>query len=193
LINKIITRTTHLALAVAIIVTCWVASAWGAEGFEFTRETYDLMMRWVNFIILAALIIKYARRPIANFLKEKRDEVAKAIEKLETQKQAAKDQLLEYQSQLTASENQMARIKQKIIAEGEQRKAELIADAQNSSRIMMETAQLRISHMLRETHGRIRTELIDTAAEIASAKLSEMITAEDNDKLIHQWIDAAQG
>jgi len=87
----------------------------------------------------------------------------------------------------------MARIKQKIIAEGEQRKAELIADAQNSSRIMMETAQLRISHMLRETHGRIRTELIDTAAEIASAKLSEMITAEDNDKLIHQWIDAAQG
>jgi F-type H+-transporting ATPase subunit b len=192
LINKIIIRSTHLALAVAIIMTCWVASAWGAEKFEFTRETYDLMMRWVNFIILAALIIKYARRPIANFLKEKRDEVAKSIEKLETQKQTAKDQLLQYQNQLTASENQLAQIKQKIIAEGEQLKAKLIADAQTDSRILMETAQLRISHMIRETHGRIRTELIDTAAEIALAKLSETITAADNDKLIHQWMDAAQ-
>jgi F-type H+-transporting ATPase subunit b len=150
------------------------------------------MMRWVNFIILAALIIKYARRPIANFLKEKRDEVAKSIEKLETQKQTAKDQLLQYQNQLTASENQLAQIKQKIIAEGEQLKAKLIADAQTDSRILMETAQLRISHMIRETHGRIRTELIDTAAEIALAKLSETITAADNDKLIHQWMDAAQ-
>ncbi len=192
MINKIIIRTAHLALAVAIIMTCWVASAWGAEQFEFTRETYDLMMRWVNFIILAALIIKYARRPIANFLKEKRDEVAKSIEKLETQKQTAKDQLLQYQNQLTASENQLAQIKQKIIAEGEKRKAEIIANAQTDSRILMETAQLRISHMIRETHGRIRTELIDTAAEIALNKLSEIITAEDRDKLIHQWMDAAQ-
>ena len=138
------------------------------------------------------LIIKYARRPIANFLKDKKDEVAKAIEKLESQKQAAKNQLLVYKKQLAASEDQLAQIKQKIIAEGEARKAQLIADAQTDSRIMMETAQLRIDHMIRETHGHIRSELIDTASEIALTKLSAMITSEDHDNLIHQWMDAVQ-
>jgi F-type H+-transporting ATPase subunit b len=189
--TKSIIHMIFPAIIFSTILTFWVTCAWAAD-FEFTRETYDLMMRWVNFIILAALIIKYARRPIANFLKEKKDDVAKAIEKLERQKQAAKDQLLVYQKQLTASENQLAQIKQKIIAEGEARKAELIAGAQNDSRVMMETAQLRIDHMIRETHGQIKSELIDSAAEIALTKLSAMITTEDHDSLIHQWMDAVQ-
>ena len=189
--TKPVIHAIHVVLIFSIILTSWVTCAWAAD-FEFTRETYDLMMRWVNFIILAALIIKYARRPIANFLKEKKDEVAKAIEKLESQKQAAKNQLLVYKKQLAASEDQLAQIKQKIIAEGEARKAQLIAGAQTDSRIMIETAQLRIDHMIRETHGRIRSELIDTATEIALTKLSKMITTEDHDNLIHQWMDAVQ-
>ena len=189
--TKPVIHAIHVVLIFSIILTSWVTCAWAAD-FEFTRETYDLMMRWVNFIILAALIIKYARRPIANFLSERKDDVAKAIDKLESQKQDAKDKLLVYKKQLTASENQLAQIKEKIIAEGETRKAQLIADAQTDSRIMMETAQLRIDHMIRETHGHIRSELIDTASEIALTKLSAMITSEDHDNLIHQWMDAVQ-
>ena len=187
-----ILRAVQTFLAAAILLTCWAASAWAAEQFEFTRETYDLLMRWVNFIILAVLIIKYARRPIANFLKERKDEVARTIENLENQKQAANEELLGYQKQLTASEGRLEDIKQKIIAEGEARKAEIIADAQNDSRIMLEAAQFRIEHMIHDTKQHIKSTLVDTAAEIALAKISAMITPEDQDNLIRQWIDAAQ-
>lgn len=188
----LIIRAVQLSLVISMILTCWVTSAWAADQFEFTREIYDLMMRWVNFIILAALIIKYARRPIANFLKDRQNDVAKAIEKLETQKEAANNQLQVYQKQLTASEDRLVGIKQKIIAEGEVRKAHIIATAQEESRIMLETAKLRIDHMIRETQGHIKSELIDTAAEIALTKLSSMMTTEDHDKLVRQWMDAVQ-
>jgi F-type H+-transporting ATPase subunit b len=173
-------------------LTLGVANAWAGNEFEFTRETYDLMMRWANFIILAVLIIKYARRPIANFLMEKKGEVAAAIERLETQKQATKEKLMECQRQLSASQDRLKEIQNLIVAEGETYKAQLIADARNDSRIMMATAQLRIDHMIRETHARIKSELIDTAAEIAMTKLPGMLTAEDHERLIRKWIAAAQ-
>ncbi len=175
-----------------MILTCWVANAWAADNFEFNRQTYDLMMRWLNFIILAALIIKYARRPIANFLTEKRDEVTIAIERLEAQKRAAKEKLLECRKKLAVSEERLVQIENKIVAEGEARKAQLIADAQNDSRIMMETARLRIAHQIRETHARIKSELIDTAAQTAIAKLPGLLTAEDQERLIRKWMEAAQ-
>ena len=192
MINRRIIRALNITLAFSAISLCWAASAWAAQEFEFTRETYDLLMRWVNFIILAALIIKYARRPIANFLKEKKEEVAVAIERLETQKQAAKDKLSACQSELSANEKHLELIKQKIIAEGETRKAELIAGAQNDSRIMMETAQLRIEHMVRESRGQIKSDLIDAATEIALSKIPDMLTEKDHDLFIHQWMDAVQ-
>lgn len=190
--KKSLNWTILTASAFGIALTCYATGAWAAEGSGFTRESYDLIMRWVNFIILATLIIKYARRPIADFLKGKKDEVAVAIRRLEEKKKAAKDKLLECQSQLTASEERLTQIKQKIIAEGEIRKAEIIAGAQTDSRILLETAQLRIDHMIRETHERIKSEMIDTATRIAFTKLPGMLTAEDHNRMIRKWMDAVQ-
>ena len=183
---------TRIGLAGLMFLLCCVANAWAADGYQFTRESYDLMMRWLNFIILATLIIKYARRPIANFLSEKKKEVATSIENLEARKKAVQDKLEEGRRQLTASEGRLASIKERIIAEGENRKAQIIADSQKESRIMLETAQLRISHQIRETQARLKSELIDSATQMTIAKLPGILTAADHDRLIRQWMDAVQ-
>ena len=190
--SKSMRSAVWLGTAVLLILSCWVANAWAAAGFEFTREIYDLIMRWVNFIILAALIIKYGRRPIANFLQEQKEGVATNIQKFETQKQAIQEKLQQSQKQLTASEERLELIKNRIIAEGEKRKEQLIADAHKESRMMIEMAKLRIAHQLREVHTHLKTELIDTAAQMAIAKLPDMLTAADQDRLVHQWVDAVQ-
>lgn len=189
--NSII-RPMKMALTVSIVLACWVTVVWAAEETGFTRETYDLLMRWLNFIILAGVIIKYARRPIANFLKEKKAEVAGTIEKLEARKKAATEKLLVCQNELTANQARLASIKDRLIAEGENRKAEIIADAQNESRLMLETAKLRIDHQIREMHALLKSELIDTATQMALTKLPGIVNTADHDRLIHQWLDAVQ-
>jgi F-type H+-transporting ATPase subunit b len=182
----------RVAWACIFTLTLWVVNAWAGDGFEFTRETYDLIMKWVNFLILAALIIKYARRPIANFLDNQKRAVATSISHLESQKQAAQEKLAEYQRQLTASQERLEEIQKRIVAEGEERKAQLIADAENDSRIMLDVTQLRIDHMLRETHSRIISELVDAAAQMALTQLPGLVTAEDQERMINMWLQAAQ-
>ena len=182
----------RVALACSLILTIWVANAWAGDGFEFTRETYDLIMKWVNFIILAVVIIKYASRPIANFLDDRKNEVATVISRLESKKQAAKEKLAEYQRRLTASKNRLEEIQNRIVAEGEARKAQLIAEAENDSRIMIDATRVRIDHMFRETQSRIASELVDAAAQIALTQLPSLITADDHERMIHNWLEAAQ-
>jgi F-type H+-transporting ATPase subunit b len=185
-------RVKWWGLAILMVAICWVTNAWAAEGSGFTRATWDEIWRWLNFIILFGVIIKYGRRPIASFLDKQKEDVAQSIKKLEDRKRDVQATLQESQQQLTASEERLASIKSKIISEGENRKAQLIADAQEESRIMLETAQLRIEHQIREMHSRVKAELVDAATQIALTKLPGLLTGEDEDRLIDQWMDAVQ-
>lgn len=170
----------------------WTADALAAESTGgFTRSDWDLIMRWVNFIILAAVIIKYASQPLSDFLKGRKEEVARTLERFETRKNEAKAKIAEGQQLLEASEERLAQIKERIVSEGERRKAEMIASAQQESRIMLETAQQKIEGQIRETYGRIKAELIDAATEHAMAKIPAALTAADHDNLVRLWIEAA--
>jgi F-type H+-transporting ATPase subunit b len=190
--DKAIGRVKWWGLAILLVAICWVTNAWAAEGSGFTRETWDEIWRWVNFIILFGVIIKFGRRPIVNFLDKQKADVAESIKKLEDRKLAVQETLQESERQLSASEERLELIKSKIISDGENRKAQLIADAQEESRVLLETAKLRVEHQIREMHSRVKAELIDAATQIAFTKLPGLMTVEDEDRLVNQWMDAVQ-
>jgi F-type H+-transporting ATPase subunit b len=185
-------RVKLWGLAILLIGICWVSNAWATEGSGFTRETWDIIWRWVNSIILFGVIIKFGRRPIVNFLDKQKEDVAQSIGKLEERKRAVEETLQESQKQLAASEERLATIKERIVADGESRKSQLIADAQEESRIMLQTAQVRIEQQIREMHSRVKAELIDAATQLALTKLPGLLTGEDEDRLFDQWMDAVQ-
>jgi F-type H+-transporting ATPase subunit b len=190
--SKSIGRVKLWGMAILLFAICWVTNAWAAEGSGFTRAMWDEIWRWVNFVILFGVIIKYGRRPILNFLDKQKEDVAQSINKLEERKRDVQETLQESQRQLTASEERLASIKDRIISEGENRKAKIIADAHEESRVLLDTAQLRIEHQIREMHMRVKAELIDTATQMALAKLPGTLTSEDEDRLVGQWMDAVQ-
>jgi F-type H+-transporting ATPase subunit b len=179
-------RNMHYIGIVSTIVVGWCAvagNAWASDSFEFTRHTYDLIMRYVNFAILAGFFIKYARRPIISFLKDKRAEVRQAIDDLEEKKRGIEKQILETQKELTMGQERLELVKDRIIADGQRRKDELIADARSESAVLLESTQHKIEALLRDASARIRGELIDMAAEI---------TLQDHDRWVQRWMEAAQ-
>jgi F-type H+-transporting ATPase subunit b len=191
--NESIGRVKWWGLAILLVAICWVSNAWAADGSGFTRETWDEIWRWLNFLILFGVIIKYARRPLLNFLDKQKEDVAQSIKKLEDRKRDVQETLQESQQRLTASEERLETIKSRIISEGESRKAQIIADAQEESRVLIESARLRIDHQIREMHTQVKAELIDSATQIALTKLPGLLTRADEDRLVGQWMEAVQG
>lgn len=189
----------------------WLGAVWAAEPGEtsqivydtmlsrgityikthYTRATWDDLMRWVNFFILAGLIFKYARTPMANFLQGRKAETARAIGRMEEKKREAEAKLRDGQAQLQNSRDRLERIKERIIAEGERRKAQMIADAKRESRIMLEAAKIRIEHQISDACQIIRAEMIETAADKALSKLPGMMTEKDHQRMVDLWMEEA--
>ena len=174
-----------------VILLC-AMEALAADSTGFTRSDWDMIMRWVNFIILAVLIIKYARKPLTDFLNTQSENVAALIDRYERQKKEAELKIQEGRRQLTESEQRLKIVEERIITEGERRKAAVIEAARSESRIMIEAAQGKIEGQLREAHGILRAEIIDLATEKALSKIVTVIKDEDQDRLVQQWLEAAR-
>lgn len=182
---------TILLISMAVALLCCV-EAFAADKTGFSRADWDLIMRWVNFIILAALIIKYARKPLTDFLSNKKNEVAQLLDRYENQKKEAETKILESQKLLAESEKRLKVVEERIISEGERRKGKAIESAREESRIMLETAQSKIEGQLRDAYGKLKAEIIDLATQKAMEKIPAVLTVEDHDRLVSQWMEAAR-
>jgi F-type H+-transporting ATPase subunit b len=164
----------------------------GINFINENRQTWDLIMRWVNFIILAVVIIKYARAPLMQFLKEKRAETSLTIKQMEEKKAEAELKIRDGQIQLKSSQDKLALIKERILAEGQKRKEKIIDEARQESRLMLTTAQVKIENQIRDAAEKIKVELIDMAVQRAEARLPQLLARQDHNRLIEQWMDAAR-
>jgi F-type H+-transporting ATPase subunit b len=172
-----------------VLLALAAPSVWAAEPGSFTREDWDSIMRYVNFAILAALVIKFARRPIANFLKDKKEEVGREILRLEQSKRQVESETREIQIQLDAGQQRLALIKEKIIAEGQNRREQLIAEAQEDARMLLERTRGKIESRIRDAHELLRGELVDMAADLAAVKLPAAVTPADHERQLRHWFD----
>ncbi len=195
--------------AALLIAGGWTAVSWGAETgstspavhdtylarvieylkTNYSRASWDLLMRWVNFLILVGVIVKYARAPVIAFLKGKRAETARAIEEIEGKKRLAEEKIKERQIELQASKDRLKLIQDRIISEGQRQKERMIDAAQQESRRMLETARAKIGGQIREAHKTLRSELIELATVKAMEKLPGMLTQEDHDQMVRLWME----
>ena len=178
-------------LIICLSVLALAPEALAADSGGDWRTTYDLVMRWVNFIILAAVIVKFGRRPLMDFLTGRKEEVAYELRRLEEEKEALLEKVGEMRQKIEDSESRYEQIKERIIAQGNNRKQAIIDDAQRESRILMETTKNHIENRLRTAKRTIRAEIIDMAVSRAMQELPAKVTAEDNSKLVEKLIERA--
>jgi F-type H+-transporting ATPase subunit b len=162
-----------------------------ADNGESWRTTYDMVMRWVNFIILVAVIVKFGRRPLMNFLTGRKEEIAYELRRLEEEKEAVLQKVGEMRREIQDSEARYERIRERIIAQGRNRKQAIIDEAHRESRVLMESANNHVSNRLRAAKRKIRAEIIDLALEKAMQDLPEKVTAQDHHKLVEKLIERA--
>ena len=164
---------------------------YAAEGSSNWRPTYDLIMRWINFGIIVFVVYKYARKPLMNFLRGRKEKVAEEIEALETRKEEMIDRINQTQKDIEESDIRFEELKERIIQQGEKKKAEIIESAKNHSKMMFEDSNRRIGTHFLHAKSEFKAELIDRAMDMAMERLPREITPEDNDKFTRLFLESA--
>ena len=159
-----------------------------AENAGGWRSTYDIVLKWINFIILVFVIVKFGKTPLMNFLKAQKEKLVREIKHLEDKKQGISANIEETLKTIDESEVRFAELKERIVYQGEKKKEAIIQTAQKQSKIMLEDAKRRIDTYFIQAKNKFRAELIDRAIDLAMEKLPKEITAEDNEKLTSEYL-----
>lgn len=174
-------------VAAALLLALGAVNAWAADAAGGWRPTYDLIMRWVNFLILVFILVKYGRAPIKSFLAGQKDEITREISLLEEAKEAVMAKNREHAEAFKAAMERLEDLKVRVVQQGERYRTEMITDAQNESRLLIESARQKIDYKIYRARKRLRAELIDAAFDQATAQLPQEITSADNDNFLDQY------
>jgi F-type H+-transporting ATPase subunit b len=167
--------------------------ALAAENTKTWRTTFDLVMRWLNFAIITFVIVKFAKKPLKDFLLSKKEEINRNIKKYKQQKEKVEEKIKTTSKALEDSMTRFEKLKRRIIQAGEKKKEQIIEDAQQESIILIESAKQKIENQILEAKNVIRAELIESAIALAEARLPEVITAKDQQTLIANFMQSTAG
>ncbi len=190
--KQIVSYSCYLISVLTALMVC-CPDALAAETTKDWRPLFDLIMRWLNFAIIAFVLVKFGRKPIKDFLANRSEEIAYHIKKYEQQKEAAAEKVKEATKILNDSTDRFEQVKQRIIKDGETRKQQIIEKAQQESRMLLEGTQRKIQNQIVEARNLIRSELIDSAIALAEKRLPDEITSADEQKLIEHYMEMTAG
>ncbi len=175
-------------LMLILVVTVLPAAAAAEETGPAWRGTYDEIMLWVNFAILAFLIFKYGRTPIKDFLEGQKYTIEKEIMGFEKKRDSVAEDVRLAEKALEEGEARFARIKERIINQGERKKAATIEDAMQQSRMMIEAAERKADSKIVNAIRNFRIELIDEAMDKATQRLTKEVTPDDDAQLLTSYM-----
>ncbi len=152
---RILTATVLMLAASFLLAPQGVMAEDGAGDW---RSTYDLALRWINFGILVFLILKYARKPLVNFFKEKSEDVKQEIKAVEQEKAEILTRVDEILQARDHSQEKLEKLKERIIVQGKAKKQHIIEDDRKESKILLESDQRKIESQMITAHVNIRAE-----------------------------------
>ncbi len=166
--------------------------ALSAETSGGWRPLYDEILLWFNFGIIVFIFIRYAKTPLMNFLRGRKEKLKQEIEGLEEKKEAAADKIKEIYKVLDESEDRFTVIKARIVERGEKKKQAIIAAGQQQSKMMLKDAKRRIENYFSQAQDKLKADLIDAAIDMALERLPQEISDTDNQKFVNEYLISAQ-
>lgn len=183
--------------SILIFTSCSCAAAWAifplsdvfAAG-EITsgRKIWDNVMLWVNFGILAFLFIKYARKPLIDFLKNASGKTQDELNELSELLDSARSEKDAEEERLANIAEHIREIRERIFEVGRKEKENIVEQGRITAKKMIEDAEEYSKHRMALAKKSFSDEMVDLAIEMVKDRLESRITEEDEIKLTEQFI-----
>jgi F-type H+-transporting ATPase subunit b len=132
----------------------------------------------VTFLVLLALLMKFAWRPLLKALEQRQDAIRKSLERLQRESaQIIREARVEAESILS-----------KTRADGERLRQEMKQKARTEADAVVKNAERQIQLETGRALQQIRHEAVDLSVMIASKLIQRNLSKEDNEKLIEETL-----
>lgn len=142
-----------------------------------------LIAQILNFLILLAILAKFAYKPLLNVMEERRNRIANDLDSAEKTRLEAESLKAEYTQQLADARQQATEIVEKANKIAQNLHDEMVEQARVEKEEMMASAKERIEQEKQQAMLDIRSEVIALSTMIAGKIVDQKLNSAEDQKL----------
>lgn len=155
----------------------------GSKGWVST-DTYRVM----NFAVLFIGLFLVLKKPVSQALGGRIQDIKDQLTELEDKKKEAEAQLSEYSQKIADMEKEAEVLMAEYVKQGEDAKSRILKEAESLAEKLKEQAGRNIEHEFKQAKEKLQKEIVEKAMVKAEAMIKEKITAQDQEKLVDEYL-----
>lgn len=176
----------RLALLSSLLWLAPAAAHAAAEG------GMGLFWEVTNLLLLAGVLVYFARKPVLAYLGDRRDEIQGNLEGAEKLLQEAESKLQEWSQRAGQLDTEVESIRAAAHKAAEQERDAIVADAEATASRIRTSAHAVVDRELRAARESLRGEVADLATELAGKILTDQVSDEDRMRLVDEFIQKVE-
>lgn len=151
----------------------------------------DIIFQLLMFIVLLALLKKFAWGPLMGIMKQREEHIAGEIDAAEKSRAEAAKLLEEQRNLLKEARSEAQGLLESARKQGDAQREEIIVAARTESERIKEAAQMEIEQQKEKAVAAIREQVASLSVMIASKVIEKELSEQDQEQLINEYIQEA--
>ncbi|MFZ0370239.1 MAG: F0F1 ATP synthase subunit B [Halobacillus sp.] len=160
----------------------------GAEG---GLNLGDMIVQLILFLVLLALLKKFAWGPFMNMMKEREDYISNEINTAEKSREEAQRMQREASEELKKTRQDAQKIIEDARKTAQQQEQSIVNSARNEAERMKDAAKEEIVQEKDKAIQSLKDQVATMSVMIASKVIEKELSEQDQNELIQQYIDEA--
>jgi F-type H+-transporting ATPase subunit b len=168
------------------------ASAAGGEGEKANILAFEpdlAVVTAIVFLVLLAILWKFAWGPIMDGLKKREDSIAEEIASAERSNEKAQQLLGDYEARLSTAAEEVRSLIEQGRRDAESQKQQILTEAQKAARAERDRALREISVAKNEAMAELAQQSVDAAVDLAGRIVGKQLDTADHSRLIAEALD----
>jgi F-type H+-transporting ATPase subunit b len=191
-IKKMIGAASCLAGQFMLTAMAFAEEA-GHGGHEEITFMGDWLPRLVNFAVIAAVVIYFMRKPVADFFKNRSAEIEKAMQESKEARERAVAALAEMDRKIKDLEAETGRMVADAQARGEKDKQALIDEGRKVAADVQEQVKQGIDIEVQKAKTVLAVEAALLSLDLAEGRIREKISGQDHERIVKEYIGKVGG
>jgi F-type H+-transporting ATPase subunit b len=158
----------------------------GGHGIQWKATDWA---RVLNFILLAGALFLILRKPIGQALNNRIKGIQEELADLESRKANVEKHLAEYNEKLKLMDKEAEQIIAEYVRQGEEAKARILKEAEAAAEKLEAQAKKNIAHEFANAKQQLQADIMAKALAKAEKIIAEQISAEDQGRLVDEYLD----
>jgi F-type H+-transporting ATPase subunit b len=177
-------------LVVLLTVGLHVPPALAAEGGDHGNAGWMLALQALNAGILVLILVRFARKPLQNFMVQRRHEIQSSIQDAQARLDTAETDLARWRGRLSEIDEEAAEMVRGAEEQAESERRRSLERAEATSQRIREEAQLVAEQEIARARVILRQEAAELATQLAADMVRRNLSPDDDRRLVSEAAQA---